>query len=92
VERQNETGERGFLGRGEGEGYHQQGVKQGSGGGWAGGGADGGQQYSHSIGIPQAVIMKTEREDNWENANPEDTLSKSLESAKTARCHKYTCV
>ena len=55
VERQNETGERGFLGRGEGEGY-QQGVKQGSGGGWAGGGADGGQQYSHSIGIPQVNL------------------------------------
>jgi len=32
--------------------------------------------------------MKTEREDNWENANPEDTLSKSLESAKTARGRK----
>ena len=63
VERQNETGEGGFLSgfsgtsnsRGEGEGYQQR-VKQGDGGGWAGGGADGGQQYSHSIGIPQVNL------------------------------------
>jgi len=102
VQRQNETGDRGFLsgfsgttsngrtasmGGGEGDAYQQR-VKQGDGGGWAPGGGDGGQQYSHSIGIPQGVIMKTEREDNWDNANPEDTLSKSLESAKTARGRK----
>merc|ERR1712110_1076771 len=103
VQRQNETGDGGFLsgfsgtssgrtsmvgGGGEGDAYQQR-VKQGDGGGWAGGGGDGGQQqYSHSIGIPQGVIMKTEQDDNWENANPEDTLSKSLESAKTARYFK----
>merc|ERR1712037_424641 len=84
VQRQNETGDGGFLsgfsgtssgrtsmvgGGGEGDAYQQ-------------------QQYSHSIGIPQGVIMKTEQDDNWENANPEDTLSKSLESAKTARGRK----
>merc|ERR1712012_758681 len=91
VQRQNETsflsgfpGSGGSAG-GDGDAFHQR-VKQGDGGGWAGGGGGGeGQQYSQSIGIPQGVIMKTEREDNWENTNSEDTLSKSLESATTAR-------
>merc|ERR1719340_292179 len=75
-------------GGGDGDAFQQR-VKQGDGGGWAGGGGGGeGQQYSQSIGIPQGVIMKTEREDNWENTNSEDTLSKSLESATTARGRK----
>merc|ERR1712209_163260 len=83
VQRQNETSflSSGFPGSGGSAG--------GDGGGWAGGGGGGeGQQYSQSIGIPQGVIMKTEREDNWENTNSEDTLSKSLESATTARGRK----
>merc|ERR1711963_742518 len=92
VQRQNETSflSSGFPGSaggagGDGDAFQQR-VKQGDGGGWAGGGGGGeGQQYSQSIGIPQGVIMKTEREDNWENTNSEDTLSKSLESATTAR-------
>merc|ERR1712012_322536 len=80
VQRQNETS---FLSSGF------PGSACGDGGGWAGGGGGGeGQQYSQSIGIPQGVIMKTEREDNWENTNSEDTLSKSLESATTARGRK----
>ena len=70
VQRQNETGDGGFLsgfsgtssgrtsmvggGGGEGDAYQQR-VKQGDGGGWAG---DGGQQqYSHSIGIPQVLYL-----------------------------------
>merc|ERR1712223_1838615 len=94
VQRQNETSflSSGFPGSagsagGDGDAFHQR-VKQGDGGGWAGGGGGEGQQYSQSIGIPQGVIMKTEREDNWENTNSEDTLSKSLESATTARGRK----
>merc|ERR1712004_559214 len=102
VQRQNETSflSSGFPGSGgsaggrtsvvggDGDAFQQR-VKQGDGGGWAGGGGGGeGQQYSQSIGIPQGVIMKTEREDNWENTNSEDTLSKSLESATTARGRK----
>merc|ERR1712038_1531178 len=102
VQRQNETsflssgfpgsagsaGGRTSLVGGDGDAFQQR-VKQGDGGGWAGGGGGGeGQQYSQSIGIPQGVIMKTEREDNWENTNSEDTLSKSLESATTARGRK----
>ena len=70
VQRQNETGDGGFLngfsgtssngrttsmgGGGESEAYQQR-VKQGDGGGWVPGGGDGGQQYSHSIGIPQVL-------------------------------------
>merc|ERR1712209_262088 len=82
VQRQNETS---FLS----SGFPGSGGSAGGGGGWAGGGGGGeGQQYSQSIGIPQGVIMKTEREDNWENTNSEDTLSKSLESATTARGRK----
>ena len=65
VQRQNETGDGGFLGGfsgtshgGEGDAYQQR-VKQGDGGGWAGGGGggDGGQQFSHSIGIPQVLYL-----------------------------------
>merc|ERR1712004_712857 len=89
VQRQNETSflSSGFPGSGGSVGGRTS-MVQGDGGGWAGGGGPEGQQYSQSIGIPQGVIMKTEREDNWENTNSEDTLSKSLESATTARGRK----
>ena len=68
VQRQNETGDGGFLsgfsgtssgrtGGGEGDAYQRR-VKQGDGSGWAGGGGgDGGQQFSHSIGIPQVLDL-----------------------------------
>merc|ERR1712013_698869 len=80
VQRQNETSflSSGFPGSGGSAGGRTSVV---------GGGGEG-QQYSQSIGIPQGMIMKTEREDNWENTNSEDTLSKSLESATTARGRK----